>query len=106
MRASSAKSAHRHLERLRRIAPNLNFDMIASPNYAEFVHDGDDSDEARAARYGGRAGVALDPNCHAAGDDLKNLNLTAFDTGIDGIAHAVGTYAEDLSTLGAPAVRG
>ncbi|MEV7617295.1 M28 family metallopeptidase [Streptomyces sp. NPDC089799] len=144
------------------IALYLNFDMIASPNPAQFVYDGDDSDrtgagagpagsaqieslingfldrkgrphegsdfdgrsdygpfiengipaggtftgaegiktEEQAKRYGGRAGVAYDPNYHGAGDDLKNLDRAVFDTNVDVIAHAVGTYAQDLGTLG------
>ncbi|UQX01185.1 M28 family metallopeptidase [Streptomyces sp. RerS4] len=144
------------------IALYLNFDMIASPNPAQFVYDGDDSDKTgegagpagsaqiealingfldrkgiphegsdfdgrsdygpfiangipaggtftgaegiktpeQAKRYGGTAGAAYDPNYHGAGDDLRNLDLKAFDTNLDVIAHAVGTYARDLSSLG------
>ncbi|WP_371615901.1 M28 family metallopeptidase [Streptomyces sp. NBC_00454] len=144
------------------IALYLNFDMIASPNPAQFVYDGDDSDKTgegagpagsaqiealingfldrkgkphegsdfdgrsdygpfiangipaggtftgaegiktpeQAARYGGTAGAPYDPNYHGAGDTLKNLDLKAFDTNLDVIAHAVGTYAQDLSSLG------
>jgi Zn-dependent M28 family amino/carboxypeptidase len=143
------------------IALYLNFDMIGSPNPAQFVYDGDDSDKKgagagpagsaqierlingfldrkgkphegsdfdgrsdygpfiangipaggtftgaegiktpeQAARYGGRAGVAYDPNYHGAGDTLKNIDRTAFDTNVDVIAHAVGTYAQDLRGL-------
>ncbi len=139
----------------------LNFDMIASPNAAEFVYDGDDSDKAgagagpagsaqiekvingyldkkkvphwgadfdgrsdygpfiaagipaggvhtgvesfktveQAAKAGGEAGRPYDPNYHAKGDDLTNINRKAFDVNIDVIAHAVGTYAQDLSSL-------
>lgn len=144
------------------IALYLNFDMIASPNPAQFVYDGDDSDRTgegagpagsaqiealingfldkkgkphegsdfdgrsdygpfiangipaggtftgaegiktpeQAKRYGGTAGAPYDPNYHGAGDNLKNLDLKAFDTNLDVIAHAVGTYAQDLSSLG------
>ncbi|MGG8409883.1 M28 family metallopeptidase [Streptomyces sp. 12297] len=143
------------------IALYLNFDMIASPNPAQFVYDGDDSDKTgegagpagsaqieslingfldkkrkphegtdfdgrsdygpfiasgipaggtftgaegiktpeQAARYGGTAGAPYDPNYHGAGDDLKNLDLKVFDTNVDVIAHAVGTYAQDLRSL-------
>ncbi|MCB5169744.1 M28 family metallopeptidase [Streptomyces bambusae] len=143
------------------IALYLNFDMIASPNPAQFVYDGDDSDKtgegagpagsaqierlingfldkqrkphegtdfdgrsdygpfiangipaggtftgaegikspAQAARYGGTAGKPYDPNYHGAGDDLKNVDLKVFDTNVDVIAHAVGTYAQDLRSL-------
>ncbi|MER5863736.1 M28 family metallopeptidase [Kitasatospora sp. NPDC002040] len=144
----------------------LNFDMIASPNSAQFVYDGDDSDgvgsgpgpqgsaqierlingyldgrrkphegtdftgrsdygpfieagipaggtatgaegiktEAQAAKYGGTAGVAYDKCYHAACDTLANLDPRAFDLNIDVIAHAVGTYAWDLSSLALPVV--
>ncbi|MFD5510621.1 M28 family metallopeptidase [Streptomyces sp. NPDC127051] len=54
----------------------------------------------QAKRYGGTAGAPYDPNYHGAGDTLKNLDLKAFDTNLDVIAHAVGTYAQDLSSLG------
>ncbi|WP_312018502.1 M28 family metallopeptidase [Streptomyces sp. I05A-00742] len=146
----------------KKIALYLNFDMIASPNPAQLVYDGDDSDHkgsgpgpqgsaqieqlittyldrkgkphegtdfdgrsdygpfiatgipaggtftgaegikspAQAEKFGGRAGAPYDPNYHAKGDDLNNLDLAAFDTNIDVIAHAVGTYAHDLSSLG------
>ncbi|MER7701439.1 M28 family metallopeptidase [Kitasatospora sp. NPDC097605] len=142
----------------------LNFDMIASPNSAQFVYDGDDSDHvgsgpgpdgsaqlerhitdyldrrglphegtdftgrsdygpfidagipaggtdtgaeviktaAQAARYGGTAGQAFDPCYHKACDDLRNLDMKAFDVNIDVIADSVGTYAWDLSSLSAP----
>ncbi|KNB53713.1 M28 family metallopeptidase [Streptomyces caatingaensis] len=149
-------------EQRRKIALYLNFDMIASPNAAELVYDGDDSDhkgsgpgpkgsaeieklitdyldrkhkphegtdfdgrsdygpfidagipaggtftgaegiktEEQAAKFGGTAGVAYDPNYHAKGDTLKNIDLKYFDTNIDVIAHAVGVYAHDLGSLG------
>ncbi|MFF8769341.1 M28 family metallopeptidase [Kitasatospora sp. NPDC015120] len=142
----------------------LNFDMIASPNSAQFVYDGDDSDHvgsgpgpdgsaqlerhitdyldrrglphegtdftgrsdygpfidagipaggtdtgaeviktaAQAATYGGTAGQAFDPCYHKACDDLRNLDMKAFDVNIDVIADSVGTYAWDLSSLHAP----
>ncbi|MEU1074820.1 MULTISPECIES: M28 family peptidase [unclassified Streptomyces] len=139
----------------------LNFDMIASPNPAELVYDGDNSDntgagagpagsaqierlingyldkrrvahwgtdfdgrsdygpfieqgipaggtftgaeglktEEQAARAGGAAGKPYDANYHAAGDTLKNIDKKYFDLNVDVIAHAVGTYAQDLSSL-------
>ncbi|MDX3532797.1 M28 family metallopeptidase [Streptomyces sp. MB09-01] len=54
----------------------------------------------QAERHGGTAGAPYDPNYHGAGDNLKNLDLKAFDTNLDVIAHAVGTYAESLRSLG------
>lgn len=147
-----------------KIALYLNFDMIASPNGAQFVFDGDDSDgegegpgpegsaqlerdinafldskgkphtgtdftgrsdygpfievgipsggtdtgaegiktAAEAKTYGGEAGVAYDPCYHAACDDLDNVDMKHFDTNIDVIADAVGTYAYDLGSLTRP----
>ncbi|MFG2926022.1 M28 family metallopeptidase [Streptomyces sp. NPDC048305] len=147
-----------------KIALYLNFDMIASPNGAQFVFDGDDSDGVgegpgpegsaqlerdinafldsrdqphtgtdftgrsdygpfievgipsggtdtgaegiktaeQAKTYGGEAEVAYDPCYHAACDDLDNLGMELFDTNIDVIAHAVGTYAQDLGSLTRP----
>ncbi|WP_438293803.1 M28 family metallopeptidase [Streptomyces sp. HUAS TT7] len=139
----------------------LNFDMIASPNAAQLVYDGDDSDKKgagpgpagsaqiealinsyldkrhvqhegydfdgrsdygpfievgipaggtytgaeeiktpeQAKKWGGTAGQAFDPNYHAKGDTLKNIDKKYFDLNIDVIAQAVGTYAYDLSSL-------
>ncbi|MET3983826.1 M28 family metallopeptidase [Streptomyces sp. PvR034] len=54
----------------------------------------------QAKRYGGTAGAPYDPNYHGAGDTLKNLDLKVFDTNLDVIAYAVGTYAQDLSSIG------
>ncbi|MDX2562279.1 M28 family metallopeptidase [Streptomyces sp. TX20-6-3] len=59
---------------------------------------------AQAAKFGGTAGVAYDVNYHAKGDDLKNINMTAFDANIKVIANAVGTYAHDISSLRKPVV--
>ncbi|MFF1481934.1 M28 family metallopeptidase [Streptomyces sp. NPDC058301] len=148
-------------EQKQRIKLYLNFDMIGSPNPAELVYDGDNSDnvgegagpagsaqierlingyldkkhvphwgtdfdgrsdygpfieqgipaggtftgaeglktEEQAAGAGGEANKPYDPNYHAAGDTLKNIDRAYFDLNIDVIAHAVGTYAQDLSSL-------
>ncbi|MFD9036529.1 M28 family metallopeptidase [Streptomyces sp. NPDC059567] len=59
---------------------------------------------AQAAKFGGTAGVAYDVNYHAAGDNLSNVNMKAFDANIDVIANAVGTYAHDISSLRKPVV--
>ncbi|MEU7112750.1 M28 family peptidase [Streptomyces sp. NPDC046182] len=58
---------------------------------------------AEAEKFGGTAGVAFDPNYHAAGDTLGNVGMAVFDRNIDVIAHAVGTYAHDISTVKQPA---
>ncbi|GAB7184811.1 M28 family metallopeptidase [Kitasatospora sp. Ki12] len=140
----------------------LNFDMIASPNYAQFVYNGSGSaggatgpegsaqierditgyldgvgqphdptafdgrsdygpfidagipaggtdtgaekikSPEQAERYGGTAGTAYDACYHKACDNLGNIDMDAFDVNIDVIAHAVGTYAWDLSSLQRP----
>ncbi|WP_328943588.1 M28 family metallopeptidase [Streptomyces sp. NBC_00250] len=59
---------------------------------------------AQAAKFGGTAGVAYDVNYHAKGDDLKNVDMKAFDANIKVIANAVGTYAHDISSLRKPVV--
>lgn len=148
----------------KKVALYLNFDMVASPNAAQFIYDGDDSDgqgegpgpegsaqlerdinrfldredepyegtdfdgrsdygpfiavgipsggtftgaegiktKAQAKKFGGEAGVAYDACYHAACDDLGNLDMKAFDTNIDIVANAVGTYAHDLRSLKKP----
>ena len=129
-----------------KIKAYLNFDMIASPNFAYFVYDGDGSDfglegppgsaaieklfeeyfalrglpsegdeitfrsdyaqfftdgiafgglftgaeelktEEQAARYGGTAGIALDPCYHAACDNLGNIDVRALEINGDAMA--------------------
>jgi Zn-dependent M28 family amino/carboxypeptidase len=58
--------------------------------------------ESQAKLFGGVAGVAYDQCYHQACDDLGNNNPEAIDYNSDAIAHAVLTYAEDLSSLQAP----
>ncbi|MEU8677270.1 M28 family metallopeptidase [Streptomyces sp. NPDC048560] len=151
-------------EQREQIALYLNFDMIASPNGAQFVFDGNNSDgvgagegpegsaqlerdinefldgkgqahegtdftgrsdygpfievgipsggtdtgaegiktPAQAEKFGGEAGIAYDPCYHAACDDIDNVDMGLFDTNIDVIANAVGTYAYDLRSLTRP----
>ncbi|MGW6461325.1 M28 family metallopeptidase [Streptomyces sp. NPDC055078] len=57
---------------------------------------------AQAVKFGGTAGLAYDPNYHAKGDDISNINMTAFGVNIGIIANAVGTYTHDLSSLRKP----
>ncbi|NBM16459.1 M28 family metallopeptidase [Streptomyces sp. GC420] len=56
----------------------------------------------QAAKFGGTAGLALDPCYHKACDDIGNIDMRAFGINIDVIANAVGTYAYDLSSLTEP----
>ncbi|KAL4894881.1 hypothetical protein BDV59DRAFT_175191 [Aspergillus ambiguus] len=144
---------------LNKIRVYLNFDMIASPNYALMVYDGDGSafnmtgpagsaeiehlfedyyrsvglpyvatefdgrsdyeafilsgipagglftgaegikTEAQAAMFGGEAGVAYDPNYHAAGDNMTNINYEAFLINSKATAFVVATYANSLESI-------
>ncbi|NXY97227.1 M20/M25/M40 family metallo-hydrolase [Streptomyces sp. BR123] len=59
---------------------------------------------AQAAKFGGEAGKAYDPNYHAKGDDLTNIDQKALDINVDVIANAVGHYAHDLAPLSKPVV--
>ncbi|MGP3951403.1 M28 family metallopeptidase [Streptomyces sp. 7N604] len=58
--------------------------------------------EAQATKFGGTAGAPYDACYHAACDDLSNIAMAAFDTNVDVIADAVGTYAYDLGSLSEP----
>jgi Zn-dependent M28 family amino/carboxypeptidase len=143
-----------------KIAANLNFDMLASPNHGKFVYDGDFShtpppatapnvnpgaayiektfldyfksvriapdptafdgrsdykpfqdngiaagglfsgaevakSAAQAAKWGGTAGVAFDPNYHQSGDNITNLDLNGWEQLADGGAHVLAMLAED-----------
>ncbi len=147
-------------EEFAKIAANLNFDMLASPNHGKFVYDGNFSDTpppatapnvnpgaayiesvflnyfksvriapdptafdgrsdykpfqdngiaagglfsgaevaksaAQAAKWGGMAGVAFDPNYHQAGDNINNLDLNGWEQLADGGAHVLAMLAED-----------
>lgn len=55
--------------------------------------------EEEAKMFGGQAGVALDPNYHAEGDDITNINLRALDINTDALAHAAGLLAHDTSLI-------
>ncbi|KAG6081437.1 hypothetical protein E4U16_007457 [Claviceps sp. LM84 group G4] len=48
------------------------------------------------AMFGGKAGEWYDKNYHQIGDDLQNLNLTAWEVNTKLIAHSVATFAVSL----------
>lgn len=60
----------------------------------------------QAARYGGTAGIAFDPYYHTAEDVVANLNLTALDQMTDAAAHAIITFAYDVTAVGGERVPG
>jgi Zn-dependent M28 family amino/carboxypeptidase len=50
---------------------------------------------AQAERWGGRADQPFDPNYHKATDTLDHIDRTALEINGDGVAYAVGLYAQD-----------
>ncbi|MFD9500958.1 M20/M25/M40 family metallo-hydrolase [Streptomyces sp. NPDC060035] len=93
--------------------PHTGTDFTGRSDYGPFIEAGIPSggtdtgaegiktaDQAKA--FGGTAGIAYDPCYHAACDDLDNVDMAHFDTNIDVIANAVGTYAYDLRSLTRP----
>lgn len=55
--------------------------------------------EEEAALYGGKAGEAYDPNYHAPGDDITNINLEALEINTDAIAFAALNYAHSIADI-------
>ncbi|MEU0990703.1 M28 family metallopeptidase [Streptomyces sp. NPDC005953] len=99
----------------KRGTPHEGTDFSGRSDYGPFIEVGIPSggtftgaegikSAAQAAKFGGTAGVAYDPNYHAKGDDINNISLKAFKVNIGIIANAVGTYAHDLSSLRKPVV--
>ncbi|MFI1394652.1 M28 family metallopeptidase [Streptomyces sp. NPDC020681] len=99
----------------KRGTPHEGTDFTGRSDYGPFIEVGIPSGgtftgaegiktAAQAAKFGGTAGVAYDVNYHAAGDNLSNINMTAFTANIGIIANAVGTYTHDLSSLNKPVV--
>lgn len=93
--------------------PHEGTDFTGRSDYGPFIEVGIPSGgtftgaegiktEAQAKKFGGTAGVAYDPNYHAEGDTIDNIDMDAFAVNIGVIANAVGTYARDLSSLRKP----
>ncbi|GAB2999319.1 M28 family metallopeptidase [Saccharothrix stipae] len=60
--------------------------------------------EAQAAKWGGTAGVAYDPNYHGSGDNLGNLDRVALDRNTDALAWVTASYAISTESVnGVPA---
>ncbi|MFD6528471.1 M28 family metallopeptidase [Streptomyces sp. NPDC060184] len=98
----------------RRRTPYESTDFTGRSDYGPFIEAGipaggtDTGAEgiksaAQAGKFGGKEGIAYDPCYHAACDTLDNIDPAAFETNIDVIADAVGTYAQDLRSLTGPA---
>lgn len=93
--------------------PHAGTDFTGRSDYGPFIEVGIPSGgtdtgaegiktDAQAEVFGGEAGIAYDPCYHAACDDLDNIDMGHFDTNVDVIANAVGTYAHDLRSLTRP----
>ncbi|MFB9387803.1 M28 family metallopeptidase [Streptomyces coeruleoprunus] len=93
--------------------PHAGTDFTGRSDYGPFIAVGIPSGgtftgaegiktDAQAKLFGGTAGTAYDACYHAACDNIDNIDMVAFDTNIDVIANAVGTYAHDLSSLRKP----
>ncbi|MCC8247428.1 M28 family metallopeptidase [Saccharothrix luteola] len=60
--------------------------------------------EAQAAKWGGTAGVAYDPNYHGSGDNLGNVDRVALDRNADALAWVTASYAISTESVnGVPA---
>jgi Zn-dependent M28 family amino/carboxypeptidase len=49
--------------------------------------------------FGGEAGIAYDPNYHAEGDTIDNLNMEAFLLNTQSIANSIALYATSLDSI-------
>ncbi|WP_367133561.1 M28 family metallopeptidase [Saccharothrix sp. HUAS TT1] len=79
-------------------------DFTGRSDYGEFIAQGIPAGglftgaegvktEAQAAKWGGTAGVAYDPNYHGSGDNLGNVDRTALDRNSDAVAWVTASYA-------------
>jgi Zn-dependent M28 family amino/carboxypeptidase len=95
------------------VANSLNFTATAfdgRSDYQAFIDNGipagglftgaeENKTEEEVAMFGGVAGIATDPNYHGAGDNVSNLNMTAFTVNAKGIAHAIAVYGQSYDSL-------
>jgi len=57
---------------------------------------------AQAAAFGGRAGEPYDPCYHRPCDTLANVSGTALTRVAQAAAHAIGLFAQDVSSVSRP----
>ncbi|MGI8309395.1 M28 family metallopeptidase [Saccharopolyspora hattusasensis] len=55
--------------------------------------------EAQAAKWGGTAGVAFDPNYHSAKDNLANVDRVALESNAKALANVVEGYAQSTEAV-------
>ena len=90
-------------------------DFTGRSDYGEFIAQGIPAGglftgaegiktEAQAAKWGGTAGVAYDPNYHGPGDTLGNVDRVALDRNSDALAWVTASYAISTESVnGVPA---
>jgi Zn-dependent M28 family amino/carboxypeptidase len=90
-------------------------DFTGRSDYGEFIAQGIPAGglftgaegiktEAQAAKWGGTAGAAYDPNYHGAGDTLGNIDRVALDRNADALAWVTASYAISTESVnGVPA---
>ncbi|MFD0203726.1 MULTISPECIES: M28 family metallopeptidase [Saccharothrix] len=90
-------------------------DFTGRSDYGEFIAQGIPAGglftgaegiktEAQAAKWGGTAGVAYDPNYHGPGDTLGNVDRLALDRNSDALAWVTASYAISTESVnGVPA---
>ncbi|XVV04022.1 M28 family metallopeptidase [Actinosynnema sp. CA-248983] len=94
-------------------------DFTGRSDYGEFIRQGIPAGglftgaevlktEAQVAKWGGKAGVAYDPNYHQVGDTLGNVDRLALDRNSDALAWVTAVYAistEDVNGVPSRATR-
>ncbi|MEV0698452.1 M28 family metallopeptidase [Saccharopolyspora sp. NPDC050389] len=55
--------------------------------------------EEQAAKWGGTAGVAFDPNYHSAGDNLSNVDRVALERNAKGLAAVIEGYSQSTEAV-------
>ncbi|MFD7652363.1 M28 family metallopeptidase [Actinosynnema sp. NPDC059797] len=84
--------------------PTEGTDFSGRSDYGEFIANGIPAGglftgaegvktEAQAAKWGGTAGIAYDPNYHGPGDNLGNVDRKALDRNSDALAWVTASYA-------------
>ncbi|GAB3555471.1 Zn-dependent M28 family amino/carboxypeptidase [Actinopolyspora lacussalsi] len=84
------------------------FIAVGIPAGGLFTGAGGIKTEAQAAKWGGEAGVAYDPNYHKAGDDLGNVDRTALirnTRALAGVVQHYGQTTEDVNGMRSRAER-
>ncbi|WP_182546787.1 M28 family metallopeptidase [Halosaccharopolyspora lacisalsi] len=85
-------------------------DFDGRSDYGEFIANGipagglftgaeEIKTEAQAAKWGGTAGKAFDPNYHQPGDTLVNVDRTALERNSKALANVIGRYAHSTESI-------